>query len=688
MKLHHKDLLKIFCLFVVLIGFSPMTFAQTLKNNTVKSPDGKIVLEIGLDKSKIYYKVSKEGKSILDPSFLGFDLKDGSLKDNLSVKNISHSKFDETWKQPWGEEIEVRNHYNEMKVLVKDNSKLSREFIIDFKVYDDGFGFRYEFPKQKNLNEFVIMDELTEFNFPEDHKTWSIPYNTEFYEGLFKSNPISKLDTVATPLTMETKSGLFLTVHQANLTDYASMNLGKVANSTKLKSYLTPWATGEKVFAKAPFNTPWRTMIIANSAGDLVLSRLMLNLNEPNKLGDVSWIKPGRYIGIWWAIHMEKYTWKAGPKHGANTENVLRYIDFAAKHKFSGVLVEGWNKGWDGDWFNNGDVFLFDQAYDDFDLNAVTQYGESRGVTLIGHHETSGNVTNYRSQMQRALDLYANAGVEIIKTGYVADGGNIKRVDENGIVRHEWHDGQFMVNEYLYNVTEAAKRRISINTHEPVKDTGLRRTYPNWLAREGARGQEFNAWGSPPNPPNHMPTLAFTRMLSGPMDFTPGIFNFDFNDNNKEKAGIRPQTTLAKQLALYVVLYSPVQMAADLPRNYRANLPAFQFIKDVPADWEQSKALAGEVGDYVVFARQERGGNDWYLGALTDEDPRKVEIALDFLEPGKKYQAQIYRDGEEAHWHTKPYDLVIEQKNVSAKDKMTLMLAASGGSAIRFKQLD
>ena len=668
MKLTYKDLLKVFCLFVVFMGFSPLTFAQTLKNNKVTSPDGKIILEVGLDKSKIYYKVSKEGKSILDKSFLGFDLKDGSLKDNLSVKNITHSKFDETWKQPWGEEIEVRNHYNEMKVLVKDNSKLSREFIIDFKVYDDGFGFRYEFPKQKNLNEFVIMDELTEFNFPEDHKIWSIPYNTEFYEGLFNSNPISKLDTVATPLTMETKSGLFLTVHQANLTDYASMNLAKVGNSTKLKSYLTPWATGEKVFAKAPFNTPWRTMIIANSAGDLMLSRLMLNLNEPNKLGDVSWIKPGRYIGIWWAIHMEKYTWKAGPTHGAKTENVLRYIDFAAKHKFSGVLVEGWNKGWE-DWKD----FKFTEPYPDFDIKKITDYAKSKNVTLIGHHETAGNTVNYENQMSDAFAYYKKYGVDVVKTGYV--GGKLDGKQP--------HSSQYGVRHYRKVIEEAAKHKIMIDNHEPVMPTGLQRTLPNLMTQEGVRGQEWDAWSKDGgNPPEHTTIIPFTRGLAGPIDFTPGTFNF----TNPVLPNTKVHTTLAKQLALSVVIYSPLQMASDMIENYENN-PAFEFITSCPTDWSKTVVPDAKIGEFVTIARRDKTTDNWFLGSITNKEARTVKLDLKFLDPNKRYKAKIFRDGKGADYETNPYPIIIEEKEVDSKTILSVDLVRSGGVAIIFTKL-
>lgn len=668
MKVTHRNLLKIFSAVILLFGFSAIISAQKLKNNLVKSPDGKIVLEIGLENSKIYYKVSKEGKSILNPSFLVFDLKDGSLKDNLSVKNISHSKFDETWKQPWGEEIEIRNHYNEMKVLVKDNSKLSREFIINFKVYDDGFGFRYEFPKQKNLNEFVIMDELTEFNFPEDHKTWSIPYNTEFYEGLFKSNPISKLDTVATPLTMETKSGLFLTVHQANLTDYASMNLAKVGNSTKLKSYLTPWATGEKVFAKAPFNTPWRTMIIANSAGDLMLSRLMLNLNEPNKLGDVSWIKPGRYIGIWWAIHMEKYTWKAGPTHGAKTENVLRYIDFAAKHKFSGVLVEGWNKGWE-DWKD----FKFTEPYPDFDIKKITDYAKSQNVTLIGHHETAGNTINYENQMSDAFAYYKKFGVDVVKTGYV--GGKLDGKQP--------HSSQYGVRHYRKVIEEAAKHKIMIDNHEPVMPTGLQRTLPNLMTQEGVRGQEWDAWSKDGgNPPEHTTIIPFTRGLAGPIDFTPGTFNF----TNPVLPNTKVHTTLAKQLALSVVIYSPLQMASDMIENYENN-PAFEFITSCPTDWSKTAVPDAKIGEFVTIARRDKATDNWFLGSITNKDARTVKLDLKFLDSNKKYKAKIFRDGKGADYETNPYPIIIEEKEVDSKTILSVDLARSGGVAIIFTKL-
>ncbi len=668
MMLINKDFKKTFFLIVFLAGTFLQVTAQSIKNSIVKSPDGKIAVEVGLDNSRIFYRVSKDGKSILNPSFLGFELKDGSLKDHLSVKNITHSQFDETWKQHWGEEIEVRNHYNEMKVLVKANSNRVREFIIDFKVFDDGYGFRYEFPEQKNLKEFVIMDELTEFNFPEDHKTWSIPYKTEFYEGLFKPDPISKVDTVVTPLTMETKSGLFLTVHEANLTDYAAMNLAGDKKSTKLKTFLTPWSTGEKAFAKAPFYTSWRTMIIAKSAGDLMLSRLMLNLNEPNKLGDVSWIKPGRYIGIWWGMHMKKYTWEAGPNHGAKTENVLRYIDFAAKYKFSGVLVEGWNKGWE-DWKS----FEFTQPYPDFNIKKITDYAKSKNVTLIGHHETGGNTKNYESQMSDAFAYYKKYGVDIVKTGYV--GGLLDG--------KEPHDSQYGVRHYRKVIEEAAKYKIMIDNHEPAMPTGLQRTLPNLMTQEGVRGQEWDAWSKDGgNPPEHTTIIPFTRGLAGPIDFTPGTFNF----TNSVLPNTKVHTTLAKQLALYVVIYSPLQMASDMIENYENN-PAFEFVTSCPTDWSKTVVPDAKIGDFVTVARKDKASNNWYLGSITNKDARTVKLDLKFLDQNKKYKAKIFRDGKGADYETNPYPVIIEEKEVDAKTILSVDLAKSGGVAIIFSLL-
>ena len=657
------------------------------KTVNVTSPDKHIAISLTDDNGRPEYQVQFNGKTVVNPSKLGLVFQQlGELGLDFNIKNVTNNSVDQTWQQPWGERENVRDHYNGI-VATLSNGQV--DFDIEFKAFNDGIGFRYLVPKQAglaNTPKLDITNELTEFAIPDPQHTtaWWIPgRGWNRYEYLYRTTSLDKIDRAHTPMTFRTADGVHLSIHEAALTDYAAMVLNQGRDGI-LRADLTPWSDGIRVKTQPGFSTPWRTIQIAKDAPGLLNSDLILNLNEPNKLGDVSWVQPGKYVGIWWGMHLNENTWGSGPKHGATTSETKRYMDFAAQYGFDGVLVEGWNEGWDGSWFDNGDVFSFTKAYPDFDMDAITEYGQSKHVRLIGHHETSGSVTNYRKQMSDAYDLYQKHGVTQVKTGYVADGGDIKRVDENGIVRHEWHDGQFMVNEYLHSVTEAAKRGISINTHEPIKDTGLRRTYPNWIAREGARGQEFNAWGNPPNTPEHTAILPYTRMLAGPMDFTPGIFNLAPEGLD---AVNRVKTTLTKQLALYVVLYSPIQMAADLPRNYVQRLDAFQFIQDVPTDWSNSIALAGEVGDYVAFARKQRGAEDWYLGALTDEQPRKLSLKLDFLTTGKRYEAQIYRDGSKADWLTNPYDYVIETKTVTAKDTLDLSLAASGGTAIRFKAL-
>lgn len=664
-----------------LVGAVP-TMAKTVK---VSSPDGNIVVSVNDDNSTPNYQVTFNGEPVISTSRLGLVFKEqGAFGEGFEIAATDKSQKDETWTQPWGERKQVRDNHNELQVEFKRDAKSGNVFNVRFRVFNDGIGFRYEVPRQADLHEVEITDESTEFAIAGSEKStaWWIPSRGwNRYEYVYKTTALSDVDRGHTPFTFKLPSGTHVSIHEAALVDYAAMTIDQQRPGT-LKANLTPWSDGIKVKTQTNFKSPWRTLQISANAVGLLNSDIILNLNEPNKLGDVSWVKPGKYVGIWWGMHLGKNTWGSGDKHGATTEETKRYMDFASKYGFDGVLVEGWNIGWDGSWYDNGDVFSFTQTYPDFDLAGVTAYGQEKGVRLIGHHETSGSVTNYKNQMDAAFDLYKKHGVTQVKTGYVADGGKIKRVDEQGIARHEWHDGQFMVGEYLRSVTEAAERKISINTHEPIKDTGLRRTYPNWIAREGARGQEFNAWGSPPNPPEHAAILPYTRMLSGPMDFTPGIFDLSFNGLDGEN---RPQTTLAKQLALYVVLYSPIQMAADLPENYEARMDAFQFIRDVPTDWQESKAIAGEVGDYVVFARKERDGQDWFLGALTDENARTLELDLDFLEPGKKYVAQMYCDGDKADWKRNPYDMLIEQRPVKHGDTLKLPLATSGGAAIRFK---
>lgn len=663
----------------------PLT--ATAKEVVLSSPNKKIKITVS-DQGKPHYQVHYGEQQVIAPSELGLAFKNApTLADGFAIETSHLNTVDSSWQQPWGERKTVIDRHNELVVTFKHHRDQANEFTVRIRAFDDGLGFRYEVPKQNGLDQVEITNELTQFAIAnsQDSTAWWIPARGwNRYEYLYNTTKLQQVDRAHTPFTFKLANNIHLSIHEAALVDYAAMTLDQRRPGV-FKADLTPWSDGTLVKTQTDFKSPWRTIQISENAVGLLNSDLILNLNEPNKLGDVAWVEPGKYIGIWWGMHIRKYTWGSGDKHGATTEITKDYIDFAAEHGFDGVLVEGWNIGWDGDWFHNGDLFDFTQAYDDFDIKAITDYGRTKNVRLIGHHETSGNVSNYRKQMNDAFALYQQQGVRQVKTGYVADGGDIKRIDENGVVRKEWHDGQFMVNEYLHNVQQAAKHQISINTHEPIKDTGLRRTYPNWIAREGARGQEFNAWGTPPNPPEHTAILPFTRMLSGPMDFTPGIFDMGYNGLDKDAN--RPQTTLAKQLALYVVLYSPIQMAADLPENYQKNLPAFQFIKDVPTDWQQSKAVAGEVGEYIVFARQERDGRDWYLGALTDEQARTLTIPLDFLTEGQRYQAQIYRDGKDADWLTNPYMLIIEQQEVTNASTLTLPLATSGGSAIRFKAL-
>ena len=663
------------------------------KEATLKSPDQKIKITISDQSSSPHYSISFNGKPVIEQSRLGFRFKSQApFDDGFVISEVTRSQTDSQWQQPWGERQTVVDKHNEIAVTFNKPAPHAGTYTVRFKAFDSGVGFRYEVPKQVGFEKTEITKELTEFAIAAKDKTtaWWIPARGwNRYEYVYNTTDLQDAALVHTPFTFKNGNGVHVSIHEAALVDYAGMVLNQRRPGT-FSADLTPWSDGIAVKKRGAFNTPWRTIQIGERAIDLVNSDIILNLNEPNKLGNVSWVKPGKYVGIWWGMHINETTWGSGEKHGATTKNTKYYMDFAAEYGFDGVLVEGWNTGWDGDWFYNGDVFSFTQPYDDFDIAALTQYGKEKGVQLIGHHETSGNVSNYRDQMEDAFALYEKSNVSQIKTGYVADGGNIKRIDENGIARFEWHDGQFMVNEYLHNIKLAAKYKLSINTHEPIKDTGLRRTYPNWIAREGARGQEFNAWGTPPNPPEHIPMLAFTRMLAGPMDFTPGIFDMSFNGLGDDTN--RPQTTLAKQLALYVVMYSPIQMAADLPRNYLAKPDAFQFIQDVPTDWQQSIALDGEVGDFIVFARKERkrdnySGNDWYLGAVTDENARTIEIKLDFLDKDKQFEAQIYQDGKNAEWKNNPYDLSIEKRTVTASDKLTLKLATSGGTAIRFKAL-
>ncbi len=658
-----------------------------------QSPDGRIDLVVSVDGGRPSYEVHYADQKIIDTSYLGLRFQGHhGLDQGFRLQAATDRQNRGTWQQPWGERRVVEDAYGELTVTFASTTGPKRTFQVVFRVFNDGVALRYEVDEQAGITgPSAIVDELTEFRVPETATVWWIPSGGwNRYEYLYRETPVSEVERAHTPMTLRMDSGVHVSIHEAALVDYAGMSLGQTRPGV-FEAELAPWFDGAKVRKTGPFKTPWRTIQIAPDAAGLINSDLILNLNEPNALGDVSWVEPGRYIGIWWAMHIKDCNWGTDVKHCATTQEAKRYIDFAAEHGFAGVLVEGWNIGWDGDWYNNGDVFSFTEAYPDFDIEAVTAYAREKGVRLIGHHETSGNITNYENQLAEAFDLYGRLGVRQVKTGYVADAGGIKRVGPDGIARYEWHDGQVLVNHHLHVLREAAKRKISINAHEPVKDTGLRRTYPNWLSREGARGQEYNAWGLPPNPPSHTAILPFTRMLSGPMDFTPGIFDLRPNERDPISPDLkrhdkrsRIETTLAKQLALYVVLYSPIQMAADLPENYEARPEAFQFIKDVPTDWEDSKALAGEIGDYVVMARKDRGGADWYLGALTNEDARTITVPLDFLDPDQTYTAEIYRDGEGADYDTNPYPITIERwDGLGASDVLTLPLAPGGGAAVR-----
>jgi alpha-glucosidase len=654
----------------------------------VNSPDGRIEVEFGLIDGVPHYSVRRDTIDVILPSRLGFTfLTDAPLNSNLKIGSSEFTSVDETWTQPWGEVKEVRDHHNELRVELAETSAEPRTMIVMFRVFDDGVGFRYELPEQPHLDDIQIMQEETEFALSGDHSAWWIPaFQDNRYEYLYRNTPVSRLtvsaaDGVHTPFTMQTADGLYLSIHEAALVDYSSMALQADGNLV-LHARLFPWSDGILIKGQTPLNTPWRTIQIAEDPGDLITSYLILNLNEPNKLGDVSWVRPQKYIGIWWGMHLGKWTWGRGPSHGATTENTKAYLDFAAKYDFDGVLVEGWNEGRDGDWVAGAESFDFTTPYPGFDLQGLAAYADSLGVKVIGHHETGAAVTNYESQMEAAFALYQSLGIDTVKTGYVGYGQGVKRYDAQGnLVGLEWHHGQYMVEHYQNVVETAARYGIMINAHEPIKDTGLRRTYPNFLTREGARGQEYNAWdGAGGNPPDHVTILPFARLLAGPMDYTPGILDLTFD---QYRPGNQVNHTLAKELALYVVIYSPLQMAADLIENYEGN-PAIQFILDVPVDWEETRILHAQIGDFITTVRRERDGEEWFLGSITDENPRTVDVSLDFLTFGVVYVAEIYADGAGADWRTDPYSLEISRVLVDSTTAMSLELAPGGGQAIRF----
>lgn len=650
----------------------------------VSSPDGRNVVTVDIRDGKLYYRVDRDGRALLMPSGLGFEFRGAPrLRDGLRITDTSRSSFDETWTQPWGDVARVRNHHNELKLRVAETAAPDRRFTLAVRAFDDGVAFRYEFPQQPNLGDFEITEELTEFSLADNARAWSIPSNRprlDRSEQLYASSPVSVLDSVQTPLTLETTDGkTFLVIHEAHLVDYARMNLrGPRMEGRTLRVDLAPYSDGIKVRGRTPFTTPWRTIQIADRATQLAPSVLGLNLNPPSVIQNTDWIKPMKYVGIWWGMHIGTMTWHSGPKHGATTANTKRYIDFAAANGIGGVLVEGWNIGWDGDWIQNREAFSFTQPYPDYDFPELARYARDKGVRLIVHNETSGGIRNYERQIDSAFALYQSLGLDAIKSGYVTD------LTTEG---HS-HWGQVMVRHHRHVTEQAAEHGIALNVHEPVHDTGERRTWPNMMTREGARGQEYNAWGGEGgNPPEHETILFFTRLLAGPMDFTPGIFDILIERGTgrpRRPDESRPRTTLAKQLALYVVLYSPMQMAADLPENYERQ-PAFQFIRDVAVDWDTTRVIEGRIGDYVVVARRERSGASWFIGAITDEEARTFDVALDFLPRGRRYVAEIYADGPAAHWLTNPLSVAISRRPVTAGSRLRVALAPGGGQAIRIR---
>ena len=637
-------------------------------NVKVTSPDGAVTVTVGVKNQQPFYMVNYEGKAVVAPSHLGYLLNNGELGAKTKMGKVARSQKDEIWNQPWGENDITHNHYNELMVNFREQSGQPMQVV--FRVYNDGFGFRYILPDYNKGKEFQIMDELTEMTLAHDAKAWSIPTNhTEYFEGIYKAGMLSQKDTVCTPLTIEYEKDLYLAIHEAALEDYASINLtprSADGGAVRLLTALTPWRSGVKVYAKGQLKSPWRTMIISKTAGGLLTSNLMLNLNEPSQIKDTSWIEPGRYIGIWWSIHKKQNTWEMGPTHGATTENVKRYMDFAARHGFSGVLAEGWNPGW-----GQGEKISYLESYPDFDMHEVTRYGLQKGVRFIGHIETWGNASLLESQMEQAFNWFERLGIRAVKTGYVGHYFDGKELAKS----------QYGIRHYRKVIECAAKHHIMIDNHEPAMPTGIQRTWPNLMTQEGVRGQEYNAWDRRGgNPPSHTVTLPFTRGLAGPTDFTPAIFNF-----SEIVPGTHPHSTLAKQLGEFVVIYSPLQMAADAIENYEGQ-PALSFIESCPTTWSRTLVPNGEIGKYITIARKERGGDSWFIGSITNEEARSLEVSLDFLDEGATYRAIIYEDGPEADFERNPYEMTIRQIAVTKADTLHLRLARSGGAAVRIEK--
>lgn len=676
---------------------------------SITSPDGQLRLNFSVNpQGEPVYELSYKGKAVIKPSKLGLELKnDPGLMNGFTLAGTETSTFDETWEPVWGEVKQIRNHYNEMAVTLNQKAQ-DRNIIIRFRLFDDGLGFRYEFPLQKNLNYFVIKEERTQFAMAGDHKAFWIPgdYDTQEYDymesklseirGLMEEAVTGNASQtqfsptgVQTSLQMKTADGLYINLHEAALVDYSCMHLNLDDKNLVFESWLTPDAVGDKGYMQAPCKSPWRTVIVSDDARDILASKLTLNLNEPCAYEDVSWIKPVKYVGVWWEMIAGKSTWaytdelpsvklgetdysktKPNGRHGANNENVKRYIDFAAANGFDQVLVEGWNEGWE-DWFEHSKDYVFDfvTPYPDFDVKMLNAYAKSKGVKLMMHHETSSSVRNYERHMDKAYQFMVDNGYNAVKSGYV---GNI-------IPRGEHHYGQWMNNHYLYAVKKAADYKICVNGHEAVRPTGLCRTYPNLIGNESARGTEYEAFGG--SKPFHTTLLPFNRLIGGPMDYTPGIFDTKLDFMGDLPHG-QVQTTLAKQLALYVTLYSPLQMAADLVENYEKHMDAFQFIKDVAVDWDDSRYIEAEPGDYITVARKAKGTDNWFVGGITDENARTANFTLDFLTPGKQYVATLYADGKDADYKENPTSYQIKKGIVTNKTKMSVKEARSGGFAL------
>ncbi len=673
------------------------------------SPNGQLRLNFSVNaQGEPVYELYYKDKVVIKPSKLGLELKDDpGLMNGFTLAGVQTSTFDETWQPVWGEEKEIRNHYNEMAVTLNQQAQ-DRHIVLRFRLFDDGLGFRYEFPLQKNLNYFVIKEEHTQFAMAGDHTAFWIPgdYDTQEYDytesrlseirglmpGAITDNASQTQFSptgVQTALQMKTADGLYINLHEAALVDYSCMHLNLDDKNLVFESWLTPDAQGNKGYLQAPCTSPWRTVIVSDDARDILASRITLNLNEPCAYDDVSWIKPVKYVGVWWEMIAGKSTWaytddllsvklgqtdysktKPNGRHGANNEHVKKYIDFAAANGLDQVLVEGWNQGWE-DWFGHSKDYVFDfvTPYPDFDVEMLNDYAHSKGVKLMMHHETSSSVRNYERHLDKAYQFMVDHGYNAVKSGYVGD----------IIPRGEHHYGQWMNNHYLYAVKKAAEYKIMVNGHEAVRPTGLCRTYPNLIGNEAARGTEYEAFGG--SKPFHTTLLPFNRLIGGPMDYTPGIFDIRLDFMGDQPHG-QVQTTLAKQLALYVTLYSPLQMAADLVENYEKHMDAFQFIKDVAVDWDESRYIEAEPGDYITIARKAKGSNNWFVGGITDENARTAEFKLDFLDADKKYVATLYADGKDADYKDNPTSYQIKKGIVTAKTRFSVQEARSGGFAL------